>query len=52
MMFGCHNLNAKSHVPHIFEGVLVWRNETNICNHGKNKNETEITAEAESKSVL
>lgn len=41
MTSGCHNLNAKSHKT--FEAGLVWRNETNICNHGKNKSGTETT---------
>lgn len=44
MTSGCHNLNAKSHVPHMtFEVVLVWRNETNIRKHGENESGTEIT---------
>ena len=44
MTFGCHNFKAKSHVKHmIFEGVLVWRNETNTYNDGEIEDETEPT---------
>ena len=44
MTFGCHNLKAKSHRQHvIFEGVLIWRNETNIYNDGETEGETEPT---------
>lgn len=44
MTFGCHNLNAKSYVQHMtFEGVLVWRNETNIYNNGETESEIEPT---------
>lgn len=43
MTFSCHDLNAKSYVPPItFERVLVWRNETKICDE-ENESETEMT---------
>lgn len=43
MTFSCHDLNAQSYVPPItFERVLVWRNETKICDE-ENESEIEMT---------